>query len=364
MQSNPFKGVLKLAVDSKASDIHIKTGCAVTLRLHSELVESDFVADNDSVAQFIKIMLNQELEQKYRVSGDVDLSYVEDGIGRFRVNIHKQRGESAITIRYVKSKILNFQELGLPPQITKLTKFERGIVFITGTTGSGKSTTLASVIESINQTVKKYIITIEDPIEYEFTDKESFIEQREVGLDTISFDSAIIHSLRQDPDIIVVGEMRSRESFDAALKAADTGHLIFSTLHTKNAPQSINRILDFYDASEHLSIRQALGGSLAAIISQRLIPKTSGDGVVPAVEIMFNNPIIESLLRENKLDKLAPAIEGSKGEGMQSFNQSLVDLVNNGLISENDALKNSDNQEVLKMCLKGVFLGTESKILG
>lgn len=363
MQSNPFSGVLKLAVDSNASDVHIKAGCAVTLRINSELVESDLVADNKSISQFIKIMLSAEMEQRYKDEGDVDLSYVEEGIGRFRVNIHKQRGEASVAMRHVRSKILNFQELGIPPQIKKLTEFERGIVFLTGTTGSGKSTTLASVIESINQARKEHIITIEDPIEYEFTDKESFIEQREVGLDTISFDSAFIHSLRQDPDIIVVGEMRSRESFDAALKAADTGHLVFSTLHTKNASQSINRILDFYEASEHLSIRQALGSSLAAIISQRLIAKATGDGVVPAIEIMFNNPIIESLLRENKLDKLAPAIEGSKGEGMQSFNQSLVELVDNGLISEDEALKNSDNPEALKMCFKGVFLGAENKIL-
>lgn len=364
MQENPFKGVLKLAVDSKASDIHIKTGCSVTLRINSELVECDFLADNKSVSQFIKIMLSAELEQRYKDAGDVDLSYVEEGIGRFRVNIHRQRGESAVAMRHVKSKILSFQELGLPAQIKKLAELERGIVFITGTTGSGKSTTLASIIESINQSKKRHIITIEDPIEYEFTDKESFIEQREVGLDTVSFDSAFIHSLRQDPDIIIVGEMRSRESFDAALKAADTGHLIFSTLHTRNASQSISRILDFYEASEHLSIRQALASSLAAIVSQRLIARASGDGVIPAVEIMFNNAIIQSLLRENKLDKLPPAIEGSKGEGMQSFNQSLVELVDNTLISEEDALKNSDNPEALKMYLKGVFLGTESKILG
>jgi len=254
--------------------------------------------------------------------------------------------------------------LGLPTQIRKLAELERGIVFITGTTGSGKSTTLASVIESINQTQKKHIITIEDPIEYEFADKKSFIEQREVGLDTVSFDSAFIHSLRQDPDIIVVGEMRSRESFDAALKAADTGHLIFSTLHTRNAAQSVIRILDFYESSEHPSIRQALGSSLAAIISQRLIARAAGDGIIPAVEIMFNNAIVESLLRENKLDKLSPAIEGSRGEGMQSFNQALTELVDKGLISEDDALKNSDNPEALKMYLKGVFLGSESKILG
>ena len=364
MQENPFKGVLKLAVDSRASDIHIKTGRTVTLRISTKLVESDLIADKDSVASFIKILLNQDMEQKYHTAGDVDLSYAEEGIGRFRVNIHKQRGETTIAMRHVKSRILNFQELGLPPQIKKLTEFERGIVFLTGTTGSGKSTTLASIIESINQTMKRHIITIEDPIEYEFTDKESFIEQREVGLDTISFDSAVIHSLRQDPDIVVIGEMRSRESFDAALKAADTGHLVFSTLHTKNAPQSVGRILDFYETAEHPSIRHALGYSLAAVVSQRLIARVAGDGVIPAVEIMFNNAIIQSLLRENKLDKLAPAIEGSKGEGMQSFNQSIMDLINNGLISEDDALKSSDNPEALKMYFKGVFLRAENKILG
>lgn len=364
MQVNPFRGVLKLAVDSNASDIHIKTGRTVTLRISGELVESNLVANSDSVSSFIKILLHQELEEKYRTVGDVDLSYAEEGIGRFRVNIHRQRGEITIAMRHVKSRILNFQELGLPPQIKKLTEFERGIVFLTGTTGSGKSTTLAAIVESINQIMKRHIITIEDPIEYEFTDKESFIEQREVGLDTISFDSAVIHSLRQDPDIIVIGEMRSRESFDAALKAADTGHLVFSTLHTKNASQSVNRILDFYEPSEHPSIRQALETSLAAIVSQRLIARAAGDGVIPAIEIMFNNAIIQSLLRENKLDKLAPAIEGSKGEGMQSFNQSIMALIDNGLISEDDALKNSDNPEALKMYLKGVFLGEENKILG
>ncbi|HBM16502.1 MAG TPA: twitching motility protein [Lentisphaeria bacterium] len=361
---NPIRDVLKLAVENKASDIHIKTASPVTLRMSGNLVESDFVTDEKCLSQILSCMLSEEQRKKYNIAGDVDLSYVEPEVGRFRVNIHKQRGSATLAMRHVKSQILDFKSLGLPPQIQKLTTLERGIVFITGTTGSGKSTTLASVIDYINQTRKMHIITIEDPIEFEFKDKESFIEQREVGLDTISFDSAFIHSLRQDPDIIIVGEMRSKDSFDAALKAADTGHLVFSTLHTRNAAQSINRLLDFYQSSEHSAIRQALAASLAGIVSQRLLTNAKGDGIVPAVEILYNSPIIQSLLRENKLDKLNAAIEGSREEGMLSFNQCLVDLVNRGLVTEDEAFAASDNAESLKMNLKGVFLGVENKILG
>jgi twitching motility protein PilT len=361
---NPIKDVLKLAVDSNASDIHIKTGALIRFRIDGGLVECDFKATKDIVDKFLDIMLNDALFEKYKSVGDVDISYVEEGVGRFRVNVHKQRGETGITMRHVKSQILDFNSLGLPPQIKKIAELERGIIFLTGTTGSGKSTTLASIINYINEHKSKHIITIEDPIEYEFFDDKSFIEQREVGLDTVSFDSAFIHSLRQDPDIIVVGEMRSKESFDAALKAADTGHLIFSTLHTMNASQSINRLLDFYDASEHLALRKSLANSLGAIISQRLIPKATGKGLMPAVEIMINSPIIQSLLSENKLDKLASAIEGSKQEGMQTFNQALVDLVNDGTITEEAAIKFATNPEALKMNLKGIFLGGEGKILG
>lgn len=363
MSENPIREVLRFAVEQKASDIHIKTGAPVTLRVSGNLVECDFITDEKCLSEMLSMMLTDDQKKKYNNVGDVDISYVEPEIGRFRVNIHKQRGSATLALRHVKSKILDFKSLGLPPQIDKLAHFERGIVFVTGTTGSGKSTTLASIIDFINQNKKMHIITIEDPIEYEFKDKESFIEQREVGLDTISFDSAFIHSLRQDPDIIVVGEMRSKDSFDAALKAADTGHLVFSTLHTRNASQSINRILDFYDSSEHLALRQSLSASLAGIVSQRLLTNAQGNGVVPSVEIMYNTPIIQSLLRENKLDKLAAAIEGSREDGMQSFNQSLVDLVSKGLISEEEALKNSDNPESLKMNFKGVFLGLENKIL-
>jgi len=365
MSADNLKSILSLASQQNASDIHIKHDSCVVLRINSKLHNCDFVTDKACIEKFIKTMINSEDQyMTLKKTGDLDLSYVEKDVGRFRVNIHKQKGTPAINMRLVKSKILDFEGLGLPPQIEKVPHFERGIIFVTGTTGSGKSTTLASIIEYINTHDKKHIITVEDPIEYEFNDKNSFIEQREVGLDTISFDSAFIHSLRQDPDIIVIGEMRDRESFDCALKAADTGHLIFSTLHTLNASQSINRILDFYDAGEHKAIMSALSSNLSAIISQRLIPKITGEGVVPAIEIMFNTPVIQGLLRDNRLSKLPSAIEGSRNEGMQSFNQALVDLVNEGKISEEDAFKNASNPEALKMQLKGVFLGNDQNILG
>ncbi len=364
MSADSLKSILALALEQNASDIHIKPDCYVVLRIDGELVDCDFVTDKSCVMKFIDTLINEDQLQVYNKIGDVDFSYVEKKIGRFRVNVHKQRGVPAINMRLVKSEILDFTQLGLPSQIDKIPQLERGIVFITGTTGSGKSTTLAAIIDYINTHYRKHIITVEDPIEYEFSDKKSFIEQREVGLDTISFDSAFIHSLRQDPDIIVIGEMRSRDSFDAALKAADSGHLVFSTLHTLNASQSINRILDFYDAGEHKGLLSSLGNNLAAIVSQRLIPKAMGKGVIPALEILFNTPVVENILKENKLDKLPAAIENSRNEGMQSFNQALVDLVNQGKVSEEEAIKFATNPEALKMQLKGVSLGTENKILG
>lgn len=356
--------LLALAVESNASDIHIKEDHPVAFRVSGKLVDCDFIADKEFMGKTLDLMTNAEQREKYNRVGDLDLSYVEEDVGRFRVNIHTQRNTSAITMRYVKSKILNFDKLGLPEVVKTIAESERGIIFLTGTTGSGKSTTLASMLDYVNRNMRKHIITVEDPIEYEFTDRNSFIEQREVGLDTESFDSALIHALRQDPDIIMIGEMRNRDSFDAALQAADTGHLVMTTLHTLNASQSINRLLDFYEASEHNSILWAMATNLRAVISQRLMPKAIGGGVVPSIEIMINTPIIQKLLFKNKLDKLSAAIENSRGDGMQSFNQSLVDLVNNGLVTEEDALKAASNPEALKMNLQGIFLNSDNSILG
>lgn len=363
MPTSTLHDVFELGIRSSASDWHIKENAPISLRIEGKMVNTDFVPDEEVIEEFIELMTSGEMLVEYKDKGDIDLSYVEDGVGRFRANIHRQRGMNAITMRHVKTKIMDFDGLGLPAAIPEIAKSPRGIIIVCGTTGSGKSTTLAAMLEFMNQNMSKHVITIEDPIEYEFIDKQCFFEQREVGLDCKSFYSALIHVLRQDPDVIMVGEMRDRQSFEAALQAADTGHLVMTTLHSTNASQCINRILDFYPRDEQKSIREALALNLRATISQRLLPKAFGGGVAPAVEVMINTPIIHKLLADDRLDKLHSAIEGGRREGMQSFNQSLLDLINTGVVSEEDAMEAATNPEALKMNLQGIFLGTDNKIL-
>ncbi|MDD3119640.1 MAG: PilT/PilU family type 4a pilus ATPase [Victivallales bacterium] len=357
--------VLAEGVKAGASDVHIKEDSPIHYWIAGDLVDYNFVPDSNYLDAVINEMVPaQDHLNQFMKQGDLDLSYVEPDVGRFRVNIHRERGGKCLTMRHVKSKIALAAALHLPPVIDEIAEAERGIIILSGTTGSGKSTTMAAMLQHINEHFTRHIITIEDPIEYEFFDNKSFFEQREVGIDTISFNSALIHALRQDPDVIMVGEMRNRESFDAALQAADTGHLVMSTLHASTAPQTINRLLDFYDREEQDPIREALAINLKAIIAQRLIPKAFGGGVVPGVEIMISNSTVRKLIMENNLEKLQTVIEGSGNEGMQSFNQSLLKFVNDGLITEEDALLKSNNPDQLKMNLKGIFLGSDHGIIG
>lgn len=351
-----FHDLLELAVQSDASDLHIKTNAPTVFRVGNDLVDTSFVPDAALMQEFCsQIALPSQLEN-YEKTGDLDLSLLEDNVGRFRVNVHRQRGTTSVNMRWVKNTVRTFEELGLPESLAKIAELPRGIIFFTGTTGSGKSTSMAAILEYINQRYRKHIITIEDPIEYEFSDNLSLFEQREVGIDTDSFRSALIHSLRQDPDIIMVGEMRDRTSFEAALQAADTGHLVITTLHATNAWQSIGRILDLYEKEEQEQIREALSINLAAIVSQRLVTKALGNGRVPACEIMINNAVVSKLISENKIDKLSTAIAAGVNEGMCTFNQCLLKLVNDGLITEEDALLESDNPDALKMNFEGIFL--------
>ncbi len=359
-----FQAILELGINSKASDWHIKEDRPVAIRIEGSMVDTDFIPDSEFIHNIINGMMNADQMQKFNTIGDVDLSFVAHGLGRFRVNVHKQRGETCICMRHVKNRIMNFEELGVPAFLANIAESERGIIMVCGTTGSGKSTTMAAMLEHVNLNMRKHIVTIEDPIEYEFFDKKSFFEQREIGLDTPNFRSALIHVLRQDPDIIMVGEMRDRESFEAALHAADTGHVVITTLHSTTASQAINRILDFFPHQEQKSIREALAINLKSIVAQRLLPRAFGGGVIPAVEIMVNTPIVRKLLERDKLEKLPQAIEGGGEDGMQSFNQSLLKLINNGDITEEEALLAANNPEALKMNLQGIFLGTDNKILG
>ncbi|MCQ2396604.1 MAG: PilT/PilU family type 4a pilus ATPase [Lentisphaeria bacterium] len=355
--------LLKYAVDERASDLHIRENKNVQLRIDSNLVQLDFEVDTKLFDQFCQDIVPKGKYDEFTEKGDLDFAWQEPDAGRFRVNLHLQRGNRGITMRYVKSKAPTVKEAGLPEILKEIASNSNGIIFITGTTGSGKSTTMAAMLDFINTTFQKHIITIEDPIEYTFEDDKSFFEQREVGLDAESFDSALVHALRQDPDIIVVGEMRNRTTFETALAAAETGHMVITTLHTKDAPQSINRILDMFTIEERDSIRKSLSECVKAIICQRLAKKASGKGVVPITEVMINAPIVKKLIFDGRIDKLQQAIEANEEMGMMTFNQCLLKHYNSGDISEEKALELSDNPQALKMNFKGIFLTDSGGII-
>ncbi len=355
--------LLKFALDHSASDIHLKAAHFPTIRVSGELfpVQVD-PPTGDQIDAIVRHVLPRHLEARLEREKEVDFSYFIPDLGRYRVNVFYQRGELCLAMRYVKARIPSFAELNLPEQLGKIANAENGIIFVTGATGSGKSSTMAAMIEHINQTEKCHIITLEDPIEYVFEDKQCVIEQREIGLDTLSFERALTHVMRQDPDVIMIGEMRDSQSFMAALAAADTGHLVITTLHTTTAYSSIGRILDFFPAEEREQIRRQIAVNLRAVICQRLVPAIAG-GVVPAVEIMINTPMVRKLIEENKLDKLFAAIETGTDDGMQTFNQSLYKLVKAKKITEANALQKATNPDALRMNFRGIFLDESRRIL-
>ena len=359
MPETSLNEVLKIAVENNASDIHVKENAPVFYRIDGTMVGCDFTATQELMLSFIEQITNSKQRDTLEATGDLDLSHREDGVGRFRVNIHRQRGQLGITFRWVKSEILSIEQLQLPAVMTEIAKAKRGIIIVTGTTGSGKSTTMAALLQYINTNRQEHVITIEDPIEFEFVDDQSVFEQREVGLDTDSFSGALKHALRQDPDVIMVGEMRDRISFEAALQAADTGHLVITTLHASNASQTVTRILDMFEKNEQDQIREALASNLCAVISQRLVSLAGGVGRTAVNEIMINTPIISKLILEDRLEKLSGAIQGGQGDGMMNFNQCLLELVNSGRVSREDALEISDNPEGLKMNFEGIFLSAD-----
>ena len=359
-----FHKILKIAVEGGASDLHIKTGTPVIFRINRELVAVECPHPtvewmNKVVANLTPLHLTKRLEE----DREVDFSYYIPEVGRFRTNVFQQRGQWALAMRHVKSSVPSFAQLGLLEQIKTVAESPRGIVLVAGSTGSGKSTTLAAMLEHINSNFKKHIITLEDPIEFVFEDNQSVIEQREVGLDTSSFHHALKHVLRQDPDIIMLGEMRDATSFGAAMSAADTGHLVLSTLHTTTAAQSITRILDFFKADEREQVRRQLAGTLRGVICQRMVP-TIDNKMTPALEIMINSPLIKKMLEDNRLDKLTAAIETGTDDGMITFNQSLFNLVKAGRVSEKEALSKATNPQALEMNFKGIFLNEGGRIVG
>jgi twitching motility protein PilT len=359
-----FHRILNLAVEGGASDIHIKIGTPVIFRISRQLIAIECpIPTEEWLNNVVKNITPVHLKKRLDEEREIDFSYFEPGTGRFRTNLFQQRGQFCLAMRFVKMNVPSFQELGLPETIKKIAGSPRGIVLVSGSTGCGKSTTLAAMLEYINANSKKHIVTLEDPIEYVFEDNQSVIEQREVGLDTLSFSHALTHVLRQDPDIIMIGEMRDSLSFTASMSAADTGHLVLSTLHTTNAAQSVGRILDFFKADEREQIRRQLAGTLQAVVCQRMVNTITG-GVTPALEIMINTGTIKKLIEENRLDRLPAAIETGAEEGMLTFNQSLFQLVKEGKVSEKEALSKATNAQALEMNFKGIFLDEGRRILG
>src|SRR5271167_2650727 len=318
-----FQKILKIAIDGGASDVHLKIGTPVIFRINRQLIAIECPhPQEDWLKNVVQQIIPAHLAKRIEQEREIDFSYFVPAIGRFRTNLFQQRGQWCLSMRFVKTHVPGFEELGLLPQIKSIAESPRGIVLVAGSTGCGKSTTLAAMVEHINGNFKKHIITLEDPIEFVFEDNQCVIEQREVGLDTQSFHHALKNVLRQDPDIIMLGEMRDAVSFAAAMSAADTGHLVLSTLHTTTAAQSVNRILDFFKAEEREQVRRQLAATLRGVVCQRMVTSVENK-MTPALEILINSPLIRKMLEENRLDKLAAVIETSADDGMITFNQSL-----------------------------------------
>lgn len=346
--------ILSQTIKEGASDLHIAVGRHPTLRVDGELVPllKEDVLTAEAAESYIFSILSAEQKEKFRRDKEVDLSYDFRSKARFRVNAFFQRGFMGAALRLIPTKIRTFAELNLPPILQELATSKQGFLLVVGPTGHGKSTTLAAVIDHINRTRADHIITIEDPIEYLFSSDHATIDQREVGSDTLDFHRALKSMFRQDVDVAMVGEMRDSDTMAAAVTAAETGHLVLSTLHTNNAAQTVDRIIDAFPPEQQNQIRAQLSSSLIGIISQRLIPRVSG-GLVPAVEVMIANAAVRNLIRENKIHELDLIVETSSDQGMISLNRSLVDLIRRGEISAENASLYSLSPGELQSLLKG-----------
>lgn len=342
-------GLLEYTCRVKASDLHINVGSKPMIRLNSVLqhIPGTGAITPEISWELVRSILNDDREQWLKSNGDVDFSFSKPGLGRFRVNAYRQRGSYSMAIRSLPINIPQFDTLGLPPVVKSFAKKSRGLILATGPTGSGKSTTLASLLDIISEDRKAHIITIEDPIEYLHKHRNGLIDQREVGSDAKSFVSALRATLREDPDVIMVGEMRDPETISIALTAAETGHLVFSTLHTVGAAKTIDRIIDSFPSAQQNQVKSQLATVLEGVISQQLVPKRDGSGIVAAIEIMVVNPAIRNLIREGKPYQINSMIQTGTGSGMQSMEANLAKLVIDGIISHEDAMIRAGDQQIL-----------------
>jgi twitching motility protein PilT len=350
--------LLKGAVAKRGSDLHLKVGSPPTVRVDGHLEPLDpsvRLTQEDAVAIAFSIMNNSQ-KQRFKEKSEIDLAYSAPGLGRFRVNLYQQRGTVNMVFRSVPTKILTFQDLHLPGVIEKLATETRGLILVTGTTGSGKSTTLAAIIDHVNRTRTENVITIEDPIEFLHRDRKCLVSQREIGADTESFSVALRSALRQDPDVILVGEMRDFETISTALIAAETGHLVLSTLHTVDATETVNRIISVFPPYQQKQVRLQLAAIIKGVISQRLVPRMDGQGRVPAVEVMVATQTIrECVIDPDKTRRIHDVITaGTSQYGMQTFDQSLAQLCREKLVSYEEALRWCSNPDDFALKMKGV----------
>ncbi len=350
--------LLKMAIDHGASDLHLKVGSHPVIRVDGTLmpvVDSKRLMQEDTIAMAFSIM-DAKQKEKFKTNLDLDIAYSVPGLGRFRVNIFQQRGTVGIVARVIPIGIKTTRDLMLPGILDKIAQEQRGLILCTGTTGSGKSTTLAAMIDQINSTRTEHIITVEDPIEFLHRDKKSIVNQREVGIDTRSFASALRSALREDPDVILVGEMRDYETIETALMAAETGHLVFSTLHTLDATETITRIISVFPPHQQKQVRLQLAAVLKAVISLRLLPRSDGKGRVPATEVMITTATIRDCIENKEKTKMIRDFveQGYSQYGMQTFDQSLFFLYKQGLITLDEALRRSTNPDDFKLKIAGV----------
>ena len=350
--------LLKIAAERKASDLHLKVGSHPVIRVNGRLTplsELNRLTQEDTIAMAFSIMSGRQ-KQKFKDHFEIDLAYSVPGLGRFRVNIFQQRGTVGLVLRVIPSKILTIEDLVLPPVLKTIADERRGLILVTGTTGSGKSTSLAALIDYINNQRTEHIMTIEDPIEFLHRDKKSLVNQREVEVDTKSFATALRSALRQDPDVILVGEMRDYETIETALTAAETGHLVFSTLHTMDATETVNRIISVFPPHQQKQIRLQLASVLKAVISMRLLPRGDGNGRVPAVEVLrITNFIRDCIENKDKTKLIHEAIaQGTSQYGMQTFDQSIYGLYKKDLITMEEALRRASNPDEFKLKLQGI----------
>ncbi|HOE96869.1 MAG TPA: PilT/PilU family type 4a pilus ATPase [Candidatus Sumerlaeota bacterium] len=353
--SDRLENLLNEMIERGSSDMFLKAGSPPYIRIDGEIISLDYedLTPEDTL-EFARSSMTDNQWRSFEEVPEMDLAIGLSGVGRFRVNVFRQRGTIGMVLRHINNPEFSFQELNLPPVVKQLAEHKRGMTLVTGMTGAGKSTTLAAMINHINETRRCHIVTIEDPIEFLHPDKKAVINQREVGFDTMGFADALKHVLRQSPDVILIGELRDLETIQTALSAAETGHHVLSTLHTTDANQTVERMINYFPAYLHNQVRLELALSLNGIVCQRLLPRRVGKGRVPALEIMINTPTIKKLLMEGRTTQIVEHIQDGEYYGMQTFNQSLLKLIQSNLIEYEVALQYATSPEELRLAYQGM----------